>query len=238
VIAPPVLPAEFVIWNAKTGASHSGPFSMYRYYHSTRIWEYPWAWHVAPVRPGMRVLDVGGALCGFSLTLARAGAEVVVVDPDHDLQSPPPLFDRWTRAFGVTVRTFRGDAMEFPEPPGTFDVAYCLSVIEHVPTAELRKRLMMGVHRQLRRGGLFVLTIDVALWLHPFTREAGLPELRNVSVAELMSYAPFQLVFGKEAELIGMPGFDPTAILRRAEAGEFLVDGNRLATQCLVLQAI
>lgn len=67
MIPPPFLPAEFVIWNASTGASHAGQFSMYRFYASTRIWEYPWAWHAAPVRPGMRVLDIGGALCGFSL---------------------------------------------------------------------------------------------------------------------------------------------------------------------------
>lgn len=238
MIARPVLPAEFVVWNAMTGASHSGPFSMYRYCPSTRIWEYPWAWHAAPARAGMRVLDVGGAMSGFSLTLARAGADVLNVDPDPDWQSPDSLLNRWAQSFGVRVRTFRGEASAVPEPDASYDVAYCLSVIEHIPHADARARLMSGVRRLLRRGGLFVITIDVAFKLRPFSDIEGTPELRNVDVAELIAASSFSLVSGDPTELIGMPGFDAATILSRAQAGEFLTYSTGLATQCFVLQAV
>ncbi|MBM4365682.1 MAG: class I SAM-dependent methyltransferase [Deltaproteobacteria bacterium] len=237
MIPPPFLPAEFVVWNATTGASHSGPFGSYRFCPSTRVWEYPWAYHVAPVRPGMRVMDVGGALCGFSLALARAGAEVTVVDPDVHLQSPREWLDRLTAQWAVRVASFRGEVAALPEPDGSFDVAYCLSVIEHIPGVAERRSLVEGVHRKLRRGGLFVVSIDVDFRFEPFTTEPGRPELRNVSVAELLSHAPFRLAFGNPSELLGMPGFDAGAVLSRSKAGDFLVDSNRLSTQCFVLQA-
>ena len=127
--------------------------------------------------------------------------------------------------------------MDSPDAPGSYDVAYCLSVVEHIPTAVQRRRMMTGVHRLLRRGGLFVRTIDLALTLYPFTTTPGAPELQNVAIDELLSFADFSLVFGNPSELIGMPGFDPAVILRRAAAGDFLLDGNGLTSQCLVLQA-
>lgn len=237
MIAPAYLPASFVVWNAMTGASHAGPFGMYRPYPSTRAWEYPWAWFAVPVKAGSRALDVGGALCGFSLTLARAGVDVLVVDPDTDGQSPAFLLDRHAATFGVTVRSFRGEVCDVPEAAGSYDIAYCLSVVEHIPTIEARARLMQGVHRLLRPGGHFVLTVDLALHFHPFTERRGPPELQNVSFAELLSHAPFELESGLPSDLIGMPGFDSAQILSRARKGELLQDGNRLSTQCVVLRA-
>src|SRR6267378_5483082 len=60
-----------------------GPFG-FQGNNTIRMIEYPWAFHVTPIRPGLKVMDLGGGLSGFQFVLDRCGCEVINVDPGMD----------------------------------------------------------------------------------------------------------------------------------------------------------
>jgi SAM-dependent methyltransferase len=54
------------------------------------------------------------------------------------------------------VEVVNGDATDLPFETGRFDSAVCLTMLHHVPSAELQDRLLGEVCRVLRPGGLFI----------------------------------------------------------------------------------
>jgi SAM-dependent methyltransferase len=118
------------------------------------------------VQPGMRVLDVG---CG---ALGLRGLEPELDVTGADLH-PRPEYP------GPVVQADASEHLPFAD--GAFDLAYCSSVVEHVP----RER-RPGLARELRRvaRGLFVQTpawefpvephalLPAAHWLPPGARRA------------------------------------------------------------------
>ena len=102
MLAPATIPEEYKAWNAAHGAPHGrhirlrrlkeklfsadqlcralGPFSI-QLNNTTREFEYPWAFTTGQIRPGMRVLEIGGGLAGFQFALGTAGCRVLNVDP-------------------------------------------------------------------------------------------------------------------------------------------------------------
>lgn len=233
MIAPSTLPAHWLAWNARTGAPFHGPFTFYSGNCPTRVWEYAWAWHTADPRAGQTAIDVGGGLSGFGILLARHGLGVTVVDPDVAAHATSALLPAWSRAWTAHLDHSR-DLSELPDD--SVDVAFSLSVIEHIAQPRDRKQLMAEVHRVLRPGGRFVVTLDLDLHLHPFSAERHRAGHRNVSVAELLAAAPFELVEGDLTELYGLPAFAPSEIHRRAAAGAFAMAHGHLLTQAFVLR--
>lgn len=229
MIAKSILPARWALWNARTGAPCWGPFAQYPLLRSTRIWEYPWAWEAGAPAPGMRALDVGGGMCGFARVLASHGLQVTVADPDIQ-QNPPEI----ARGWGVDLVNTTAENLD--RPPGSFDVAFCLSVIEHIADASARSALMAGVFRLLRPGGAFIVTVDLFLDLHPFGAPDRREDAQNVPIPSLLAAAPFQLETGLPAELYGCPGFSAPSIIDRARAGELLIGAGGVLSQCLVLR--
>src|SRR5581483_447740 len=109
MIARRKLPVDLATWNTKwrapfgpssarvramvrrSGIQHRlarflGPFA-YQSNSSTRIYEYPWTYKMIQPRPGMKVLELGGALSGLQFVLAKEGCEVHNVDPFEDYGS-------------------------------------------------------------------------------------------------------------------------------------------------------
>jgi len=103
------------------------------------------------LRRGLRLLDVGsgkGAFCG---ELARAGYEVVGVDPSAAATS---IAKTHVNPHGKFVLG-AGEALPFP--PGQFDRAVSVCVLEHTQDDA---RVLAEVARVLKPGGLFALTVD------------------------------------------------------------------------------
>jgi SAM-dependent methyltransferase len=100
--------------------------------------------------------------------------------------------------------------------PGSIDLAYSISVIEHLGVSELHKTLD-HLKRLLKPGGLFVATVDLFLNLAPFTTHQTNQWGTNVSVASLVEASGLTLIKGNRKELFGYPEFDPDRVLAHLE---------------------
>lgn len=193
-----------------------GPFG-FQPNNTTRVVEYPWAFHITPITPGLKVMELGGGLSGFQFVLDRCGCEVINVDPGMDARGrgwpvDARSIERLNRAFGTTVRLhncFLGDA---PLEASTFDRIFSISVIEHIPVDELPETMML-IHRLLKPGGFFVMTVDLFLNVKPFCSQEKNEFGTNVSLKMLVESAPLELVEGDRTELYGFPEFDQDKVL-------------------------
>lgn len=167
---------------------------------------------------GVRMLDLGSGIGGYSALMVEKGAQVYSLD----LMSP-------TEKFGSAVI---GNALALPLDREAFDFVFCASLIEHVAEPE---RLLDEIERVLRPGGRCYLSFppyysprggheyapwhylgekwalrlsrgrdDVAPWVHDLYRLADAPN----SFAELYDdWGLFPLTIGKVERLI-----EPTSL--------------------------
>jgi SAM-dependent methyltransferase len=110
----------------------------------------------APGRP-TRVIDVGCGVGRTSIALARAGFDVVGVDPEARAVA---LAEGTARELGLSesnARFLEADAMATPAPElsGRFDLAVCSEVIEHVGDPS---KVLLYCRDVLRPGGVLILT--------------------------------------------------------------------------------
>jgi SAM-dependent methyltransferase len=259
MLARRVLPEEYRYWNRRHGAPFGhrvrglellhrllpepvltrrrGPFGIQEN-NTVREFEYPWAYLAIPVRAGLDVLDIGGGLGGFQFVLAREGCRVVNVDPGMDAVGVGWPCDessmrRLNRRFGTSVQ-LRNTVIERAElADQAFDVAYSISVLEHLPPDELITTLE-EVYRVLRPGGHFVMTVDLFLNIAPFTSVPHNKFGTNVDLRWLLGLAPFELAAGTPSELHGFEGFSPEWVL--SNLADLLVGEYPALCQCLVLR--
>lgn len=205
---------------------------------TTRAVEYPWAFHAAGLRPGMRVVEVGGGLSGFQFVLDQAGCKVVNVDPGMNAKGVGWPCDqasirRLNRAFGTTVELRNCTVARAALEPESYDRAFSISVLEHLPEDEVGE-VMRTVFQCLKPGGLFVLTVDLFINVAPFSSRPENEFGRNVDLRALCSKAAFEIAVGQPAELCGFAEFDPGRIQSRLE--EYVVGQYPVLVQCLVLR--
>lgn len=250
MIASNESPPEYSAWNERWGAplglrverpleilyrfaDHDprryGPFG-FQHNSLTRLFEYPWAFHTAELRPGMRVIDVGGWLSGFQVVLADAGCEVFNVDPlvPEDTRwnseygpkqsgSARELHAKFLSLFDADVTLVERRLQDTELEPGTFDRIFAISVIEHVDQQEASE-MVAAMRRLLAPGGRALLSIDLFFDLPPF----GVLERNywgtNIDVCSLVENSGMEMVYGDPAELLGFPEFDPERVAANADS--------------------
>jgi SAM-dependent methyltransferase len=258
MIAPARLPPRYAEWNAAVGAPGgrrvrggrwlkrllgeaafarvAGPFALQRN-NSTRAFEYPWAFEALRPAPGLEVLEIGGGLSGLQFSLARAGCQVTNVDPGGGGEGERAFgaadVERFNRVFRTGVRYVPARISGAALDASRFDRVVALSVLEHLEPDEA-KAAMRAAFEALRPAGLCVLTVDLFLNLHPFTRRLSNRYGSNLDVRELVEASGMRLVSGLREQLHGYPQFDPEAVLSRLE--DFWVGGYPALAQCLVLE--
>lgn len=97
------------------------------------------------LRPGSRVIDVGGGAGVHAVALAALGHEVLLVDP-------VPRHVEAARAHG-TVAAVVGDARSLPTEDHSFDAALLLGPLYHLVDHEDRLRAWREALRSVRPGG-------------------------------------------------------------------------------------
>ncbi len=125
-------------------------------------WEIHWVLHVTRplLRPGMRLLDAGGASSLFSCFLASMGYRLDTVDLKQDLMDNGNLI---AREMGWPARAHRMDLRALDFPDATFDHAYSICVFEHIDHP-VKLQALAEIARVLKPGGMLSLTFD---WRNP-----------------------------------------------------------------------
>lgn len=108
---------------------------------------------------GKQALEIG---CGGGLVceeLSRLGFEVTGIDP-----SAPSLVaaTRHAQANGLAIRYEQASGEALPYSEGSFDVVFCLDVLEHVRNLP---QVICEVARVLKRGGVFCYDTLNRTWL-------------------------------------------------------------------------
>lgn len=228
--------AKYFSWSASSVLRNKGIFG-FQTNNDTRRFEYPWAYYHGQLEKGMNVLEVGGGLSGFQFVLSKEGHTVHNVDPGacgFGSDVTDVMHEKLNRAFGTHCILHRCGIEDAPLDPCSFDRAFCISVIEHLPEATMRTA-MKNVWCCLKPGGLFVLTIDLFLDLHPFSGRAENKWGRNISVRDLVEMGEFDLAVGEKSELYGFPEFDSERV--RSNLSEYLIGtGYPTLVQAVVLR--
>jgi SAM-dependent methyltransferase len=119
----------------------------------SRYLELPETMRELAVRPGERVLDLASPKL-LAVALARAGAEVVSVD---QLEAEIEAWRKLTA--GEPRLTLQvGDGRRLPFEDASFDHAYSVSVLEHIPEPGDEEALR-ELARVVRPGGRVVITL-------------------------------------------------------------------------------
>ena len=123
-----------------------------------KMWEYARGLALADLRPGMRVLDFGGAATLPVLHLARIGCDVLSTDIDRPLAEHT---DRVARERGWRLRSSTVDLTR-SEPPadwGSFHRVLSFCVLEHLPT-EAKHTALRRLAGLLDPEGILAVTFD------------------------------------------------------------------------------
>jgi 2-polyprenyl-3-methyl-5-hydroxy-6-metoxy-1,4-benzoquinol methylase len=255
MLAPAQLPRQYQDWNEIHGAPYGrripqwkrmllakvsldrarGSFA-FQSNNSTRQFEYPWAFDAGRLLPGMRVVEIGGGLSGFQFALDRHGCSVVNVDPGMSQVGWPCDQERiqmLNRIFAAHVELRNTTIQQACLVECSFDRAFSISVIEHLPRQEAVET-MRQVHRCLKKDGLFILTIDLFLNTYPFCSQQVNKFGCNQNIRDLVDDDAWEMVVGDYAGLYGFREFSVDFILSHLD--EYLIGSYPSLTQCLALK--
>jgi len=126
--------------------------------------EFAYVWRQLSVAPGSRVLDVGSPKDLAAMLAHHRRCEVVATDI---LPEAIDLSRRFARAQGLEgtgpgrVQSEVQDGRSLPYADASFDAAYTVSVLEHIPDRG-DSQAIRELTRVVRPGGLIVVTVPYA----------------------------------------------------------------------------
>ena len=131
----------------------------------SRQWEYPFVadqiGEISRSHPEapIKALDAGSGCSFFPYFLASQHANLSVECFDYD-PSLIHLFESIEDPGTDRIHFTSGDLRTMPFEENSYDLAYCISVLEHTNQYE---EILNDFHRILKPGGSLVLTIDIAV---------------------------------------------------------------------------
>jgi len=98
---------------------------------------------------GLQLLECGCGAGRFTEVLLAQGARVTSVDLSEAVEANQNNFPQNERH-----RIAQADILNLPFAPGSYDVVFCLGVIQHTPSPEAT---LESLYRQIRPGGMLVV---------------------------------------------------------------------------------
>jgi SAM-dependent methyltransferase len=207
--------AAFLAANRSALARYARRWSPDPLHHVMRQWEYPFV--VASIErlaresgsPPRRLLDAGSGATFFPYFVAEAWPDAIVDCCDYDAM-PVATLTRIVHPAAGRVRARQADLHALPYETESFDVVYCISVLEH--TRDYR-RILDEFRRVLRPGGGLILTCDVSV--------DGRTDIPRAGAADLLS------ALGEQFEAVDAPTAQSLDALDRPDA---VTTGNLRST--------
>jgi hypothetical protein len=115
---------------------------------------------VSAVPRGGRLIEIGGGVPLVAGVLAELGYQVTLVDPYDGGGNGPVEYEQYVQQFPNVqiIKDFFGpDLRELGSTP--FDAVYSVSVLEHIPPAEI-PTIFAGIREFLRPGGYSIHCVD------------------------------------------------------------------------------
>jgi len=176
---------------------------------------------------GARGLDIGCGLGWYMQALQKAGAQVTGID----------LSAAQARAAARGGdRVVRASAVELPFAAGSFDFAYSVNVLHHLPSRDHQHRAFGEIARVLKPGGLFLLhEINVTNPLFRFYMGYVFPLIRQIDEGTERWIDPEAPPTSAGLRRIGVqyftfvPDFLPQRLLRSALPLEARLERSALA---------
>ena len=140
----------------------------------TKLWENLWVIHHSGVKPGHKVLDIGGASTAFTFYLANIGCSVSVVDNDWGNCGTIYNANYAAKKMGWDMKVYDRDISQpLPFPDDHFDRVFSICTLEHL-TSDVRQYMMKEVGRVLKPGGIAGLTMCYCNEMDELTVDKGL----------------------------------------------------------------
>lgn len=128
----------------------------------SRQYEYPYVFSdIAGTLPEkkMTILDAGSGMTFFPFYLKKTFPEIEVFCCDYD-ENLGQLYLNISKKLDIEISFNNADIRKLPYAANTFDIVYCISVLEHTDNFEL---VLDELQRVTKPGGKLILTFDIAL---------------------------------------------------------------------------
>jgi SAM-dependent methyltransferase len=131
----------------------------------SRQYEYPFVYfHVRDYinnqqKSDLKILDAGSGVTFFPYYLCSNSPKIKVYCCDYDL-THGQIFDNINKNLNLPNNFFPADIRRLPFGTSTFDIVYCISVLEHTDDYDI---IIQEFKRILRPNGLFIVTFDISI---------------------------------------------------------------------------
>ncbi len=126
-----------------------------------RQWEYPFVLRniLNNKKDKLKILDAGSGVTFFPYYVNSLNKNVEIVCCDYD-DSLERVFSNINSNFNVNVKFTCSDIRNMPYEDNSFDIIYCISVLEHTKDYE---KIIKEFKRLLKKEGRLIITFDLAL---------------------------------------------------------------------------
>lgn len=118
------------------------------------------------IKPGDKILDIGGGPGHYSIHYAGQGHGVTLLDlSDENVR----FAKKKARQYGVKMQALQGDAMDLSAfPEASFDIVFLMGPLYHLMEEESRRKAILEAKRVLKPGGYlfcsFILMFGGVIW--------------------------------------------------------------------------
>lgn len=129
----------------------------------SRQWEYPFVYsraqQLVQFEPRLKILDAGSGVTFFPYLLNARFDDVSIYCCDYD-ETLSSIFKQINHGEDKAVEFLSTDLRELPYENESFDMVYCISVLEHTDDYE---EIIEKFYKILKPGGTLIVTFDISL---------------------------------------------------------------------------
>ena len=130
----------------------------------SRQWEYPFVFSRISEFAGnagqrLNILDAGSGVTFFPFFLSSRFSNAAISCCDYD-RSLEEVYSRLNGRLPQTAKFVPGDLRHLPFGNNTFDIIYCISVLEHTDAYEA---IAAEFRRVLKETGMLIVTFDISI---------------------------------------------------------------------------